>query len=334
MGAALATIVVPCWQAGPHLRPMLESLLAQSRQDFVLVLVDDASSDGSAEVARATCGDRITVHVNEQRLGLARNWNRCAALVDTPFFCLAHMDDVYERDFVARTLAVLESDPGVGAVHTRAGAIDSDGRAIDSPSERAKLRSWRGLATTEATPAGMYAALYAGNFVCCPSLVYRTAAFRATGGFDETLGFALDWKLLFELLLAGSRIVGVPETLVRYRRHAANATLAMSRSLARYREEALVLDWARERGTASGLLAPRARTSRALRNNLLYDAWCDLVAGRDDAVRAKLAFARIETPHLCQDAWTRAFGVASRLGAPGRALLTLALHLVVRRAGR
>src|SRR5262249_54557778 len=76
---ALAVIGVPLYNAGEDLEPALTALLAQSEPRFGLVLVDDGSADGTADLAaRLTVGDRrVTLVRNERRLGLVGNWRRC-----------------------------------------------------------------------------------------------------------------------------------------------------------------------------------------------------------------------------------------------------------------
>ena len=138
MQTPVATFAIPCRNAGRHLRPLLQSLLAQTRQDFELLLVDDGSSDDSIAVAREVAGDRVVVHRNEPALGIGGNWNRCVDLVTTPYFCLAHQDDVYETHYLERMLAALAERPDAGFAHCRASAIDADGKPMTSPAERYK----------------------------------------------------------------------------------------------------------------------------------------------------------------------------------------------------
>ena len=323
---AIATFAVPCRDAGPHLRPLLESLLAQTRQDFDLLLVDDASTDGSAELARSIAGARVRVVRNERPLGLAGNFARCAELAATPFLCLAHQDDVYEGDYLAAMLAALQARPDAAFAHCPARAIDADGRAVDSPAERRKLRLCARAANADRR--ALYGLLFGGNFVCCPSVLFRTEVLRAAGGFDARLHFALDWELWFRLLRAGHSFATVTRPLLRYRRHDRAASRQLTHDLSRFREEVEVLAQARDLGIAAGLLPAGAR-STAVRNNALHEACDDLRAGDRAAAAAKIAFVRA-LPGFARDPWLAAFAAISRLGAPGRTALTAGRALAVR----
>jgi glycosyltransferase involved in cell wall biosynthesis len=324
----VATFAIPCRDAGAQLRPLLESLLAQTEQDWALLLVDDGSTDGSAALARAVAGDRIVIHRNEPALGIGGNWNRCLELVATPFCCLAHQDDVYEPRYLERMLAALRARPDAGMAHCRATAMDADGASLPSPAERFKQHFWR--QAPGADRAAHYARLWRGNFVCCPSALYRTDAVRVTGPFRRDLRFALDWEYWFRLLRAGFGIVDVDAVLVRYRRHAAAASRAATADRSRFAEELQVLATARAEGVRAGLLDTRVGPSPALRNNLLHEAFEDLRAGRRAAVAEKLAFVRDHAPELWHDRYVRAFRILWRLGPAGRWALGCGRRLVVR----
>jgi hypothetical protein len=236
------------------------------------------------------------------------------------------MDDVYRDDYHAKMLRALERAPSAGMAHCKADVLDAAGRPVDSPAERYKERMWR--ESEGGDRARTYATLYRGNFINCPSVLFRTEAWREAGPYPEDMGFALDWWLHFRMLLCGHSIAGVPEPLIAYRRHAASATREQTRTMARYEEEHRVLRGAREEGQRAGLLAPDAKPSAAMRNNLLHDAFRDLQRGDREAAQAKVRFAS-EVPELARDPALLAFAALSRLGPPGRAVLGLGLRAVL-----
>ncbi|HEX5051907.1 MAG TPA: glycosyltransferase [Planctomycetota bacterium] len=321
------TFAIPCRDAGPWLRPLLESLLAQSRQDFVLLLVDDRSRDGSVALAREVAGTRVLIHENETPRGIGGNWNRCVELAATPFVCLAHQDDVYEPTYLERMLEALQARPDAGLAHCRATAVDAAGVPFASPAERFKDHFWKHEPGEDR--AAHYARLWRGNFVCCPSVLYRTDAVRAAGPFRADLRFALDWEFWFRMLRRGFGIVDVAEPLVRYRRHAAQASSEATADHSRFEEELQVLEEARAAGASAGLLSAVIGTSPALRNNLLHEAFTDLRAGRRQAVAKKLAFVRERAPALWRDPYVRVFRSLWRCGAPGRFALGLGRQFAV-----
>ena len=82
MSTPRVAVCVPVYRNAAHLALTLESVLAQTFQDWELVAVDDHSDDGSFEIAQsfAARDPRITVHRNEANLGPAANWTRSVEL--------------------------------------------------------------------------------------------------------------------------------------------------------------------------------------------------------------------------------------------------------------
>ncbi len=324
---ATVTLLMPCRNAGPHLEPALRSLLAQTRQDFALVLVDDASTDGSPELARAVAGDRIRIERNAAPRGIPGNWNHALGLCDTGFAALVHQDDVYAPEWLAALLEALQRAPDAAFAHCRAGTLDGAGRPHRGAAERYKATFWRGLPAVDREVH--FRRLVQGNFVVCPSVVLRLSAVRAVGGFRADLRFAADWELWLRLLLCSGPACAVDGEWVWYRRHEGAATAAAVADLSRYREELVVLEWARAEGIAAGWLSVGAPRGRALRNNLLVDALADLRAGDGAAADRKLAFLRDEAPFLWRDPAVRLFRLLRRCGVVGRMLLAGAQKVAV-----
>lgn len=320
--------VVPCCNAGAHLEPMLASLLAQTRTDARITLVDDASDDGSVALAHERFGAAVTVDVNQVRLGIAANWNKALAHCDSEYVCIAHQDDVYAPEFAATMVAALDAAPTAAFAHCRAGCIDESGAASPSSIEDYKDAIWRRLPAV-GSPRNLYPLLFAGNFICCSSIVFRRNAFDSVGWFDASLHFTLDWDMSFRMLRAGFDVASVDRRLMSYRRHRSNASLRHIANHDRYREELLTLAEARTHGVAAGLLAQKAPTSAAVRNNLLYDAFADLERGAVAAAHARLAFGRAEVPGFRSDLLANLVGAASRAGRVGVAALRTGLRAYV-----
>ena len=76
----ILTVAVPTCNGARHLAEALRSVLSQEGVAFELLVSDDRSDDDTLEVVRTAAGDRARIEVNSERLGLAGNWNRCAAL--------------------------------------------------------------------------------------------------------------------------------------------------------------------------------------------------------------------------------------------------------------
>ena len=322
------TFAIPCHDGARHLPALLESLLGQEGVRSRLLLVDDASTDASVEIARKVAGDRLEVYRNPEPLGIPANWNRCASLVESEFFCLAHQDDVYHPRYGERLLGALRRDPEAVFAHCRAQAVDEEGRSLSSRIEERKASYFHRAGKGEGPQA--LALLFGGNWINCPSMLFRTEAFRRLGGFDERFAFVPDWEFSFRALLGGRRVKAIPEALVQYRRHGNQATRGAIEDLARYREELLLLDEveakAHERGL--GKVLPRGR--KAVRNNLLFDVYQDLREGQPALAKAKLRFGCEEIPGFGRDLLALGTRALAPLGRPGARMLGLGLALLLR----
>ncbi|GLW25747.1 glycosyltransferase family 2 protein [Microbispora triticiradicis] len=168
----MISLVVPCYNAAKTLRLCLESVLAQTRRPGEVVVVDDASTDGSAEIAEEL-GCRVVRLPENRGVSAARNAGIDATTGDVIFFLDA--DVALRPDAVAGAMEILERDPEVGCVH---GVYDVEPLIDDGPVEWYRILHavhWRRRHLGEVN-----------------SVVFALAAIRrdvllAAGRFDERL---------------------------------------------------------------------------------------------------------------------------------------------------
>src|SRR5205085_1881381 len=111
----LVSIVVPAYNADQFLRTSLDSILAQTYPAKEILLMDDASIDGTEQIARSY-GDRILYHRQERNQGQFGNVDAGIALARGKYIAVYHADDIYLPEMVAREAAFLDAHPDVGAV--------------------------------------------------------------------------------------------------------------------------------------------------------------------------------------------------------------------------
>jgi glycosyltransferase involved in cell wall biosynthesis len=116
---AAVSVLVPCYRAESFVRRALDSVLAQTFDDWELVACDNASGDGTWDVLReyAARDGRIRVFRNDENVGPVGNWRRCASLATAPAAALLFADDWYEPEFLRSTLSLLD-DPRVGLAYS------------------------------------------------------------------------------------------------------------------------------------------------------------------------------------------------------------------------
>jgi glycosyltransferase involved in cell wall biosynthesis len=123
---------MPVYNGEPLLREAIDSLLAQTHEDFELIISDNASTDGTEAICRAyaDADRRVRYYRAERNNGLCWNYNRAFELSRGEYFKWAAHDDVCAPEFVERCVEVLEKDPSVVLCYTRTVLIDENGEQL------------------------------------------------------------------------------------------------------------------------------------------------------------------------------------------------------------
>lgn len=126
------SIGLPVYNGETYLPVELDSLLAQTFDDFELVISDNASSDRTGEICRDyAAGDpRIRYHRNDVNLGICPNFNRVFELSRGQYFKWACHDDRHAPTFLETCIDVLERNPDVVISHANEGLIDERGEPL------------------------------------------------------------------------------------------------------------------------------------------------------------------------------------------------------------
>lgn len=190
------TVAIPTYNGSRHLGEAIRSVRIQEGVAFDLLVCDDRSDDGTVAVAREQCGDRARIEVNSERLGLARNWNRCVELSRTPLVAVFHQDDVMRPGHLADHAAAFSEFDQLGMTFGPVEVIDDQGRPVPpSAIERPDL----GPIDRVYPPSTFAAELAASNPVRCSSVTLRRRAHADVGGFDPTYRYAVDWEFWLRL---------------------------------------------------------------------------------------------------------------------------------------
>lgn len=276
------TVVVTSFNRERYLGASIESVLESLFEDFELLVIDDASTDGSVAIAEryARLDERVRVVVNETNLGDYPNRNRALGLVSTPFLKYHDSDDLMYPHCLETMVACLHSAPEAGFALTSG-------------------RPWRGgPCPMVLTPKMAYRREYLGGglFHCGPSgALFRTDVLRRLGGFPER-GVASDFYFWISACAASS-VVLAPGDLTWYRVHPGQEL--NREGAARAYAAASGAAWKALSSDACPLAgdelvsAKRACTHRLLRLSLR-----DVRHGRWSFVRARFASAGIRVRDL------------------------------------
>lgn len=184
-----------------------------------VIVVDNASGDGSVDRIRAAAGS-VTVVEASENLGFAGGCNVGVAHARGEYIALLNNDARPDPRWIREAIAEFESDPGVGAVASR--VLDWEGRTIDFVDA---ALSWSGMAYKPLTghPRDDAAHSTAKDvlFATGSAMFVRASDWEAVGGFDESFFmFFEDVDLGWRLNLRGRRVRYVPTSLAYHRHHA------------------------------------------------------------------------------------------------------------------
>lgn len=200
--APAVSFIVPCYNLGRYLDEAIQSILAQTVQDFEILVVDDGSTDADtrrllADSTRPTWPQTRVIRSENRGLPAAKNLG--LAHTSGSYVCMLDADDRLDPAFLATSKAVLDDDPSLAFVSHW-------------------FRTF-GDEVWEWTPTRCdLEALLDANTVNGAALVRRTAL-EAVGGFDETMRDGCeDWDLWIALVERGLLGRILPAVLFHYRR--------------------------------------------------------------------------------------------------------------------
>lgn len=206
------SVVLPVYNGAEHLRASIDSILAQTYDDFELVIVDDASTDDSLAVARAVADPRVHIVALGRNGGLAAALNAGIAVAAAPVIARQDQDDLADSRRLERQLAALDQDPGIVLVGTWARIVRPDGAGGWEPA---------GVHHHPVGDAELRLRLLWNNPFVHSSVAFRRTAFEQAGryGTDPALNWPEDFDLWVRMAPLG-RLANVPEELVTYRQTA------------------------------------------------------------------------------------------------------------------
>ncbi len=212
-GGPLVSVCVPAYKAERFIATTIESVLAQTTDDWELVLVDDASPDATYEIAARYRGDpRVRIDRNDANLGPIDNWNHVVAQARGRYVKVLCSDDVLYPTCLARQAGALTAHPRAGMVAARRDIIDGDGRVVFGD---------RGLAGLSGVVPGHIALERMVEIGTTPFgepsvVLFRAEALRQAGPFRADYATLIDVDRYAEVLRRWD-CVALDETLAAFR---------------------------------------------------------------------------------------------------------------------
>lgn len=221
MTSPRVSILMPVYNVAPYLREAMDSILAQTFQNFELIVLDDCSPDNSAEILDTYTDERIVRYRGEKNMGLSNVLNVGMAMARGEFIARMDSDDISTPERLATQVAYLDAHPEVD--------LCSCGMELFG----AKQEIW--VRETNVEDVKITALFHSP--ILHASSMWRREAFERVGlRFLQEMVPAEDYDMWTRAMASGLRLVNIPEVMYHYRIHPSQATTQTDKTAKKDRE--------------------------------------------------------------------------------------------------
>jgi len=216
MNDPIVTVFIPVYNGEIFLAASIDSVLAQSFNDFELLIIDDGSSDGSLQIIESYEDNRIRLLRNETNKGISFTRNRAIKEARGEFLAILDADDIALPNRLEKQLNFFQANPEIAGCGSHAMVIDSKGQATN---EVFKFPVETDLVKTEF--------LFRNVFVNS-SVMYRLDILKNSRGYYD--GLCEDYEMAIQLN-SKYKLTNIDEILVKYRKHNKNTSKVFSEKM-------------------------------------------------------------------------------------------------------
>jgi glycosyltransferase involved in cell wall biosynthesis len=235
----MVDILLATYNGEKYLREQLDSLLAQTYQDFRIVIRDDGSTDATMDIIKEYLirhGEKIVLIRDDRKCGSpAKNFMELMKHTRADYIMFCDQDDVWLPDKVQKMLVRMQAEEKSSAdgaepilLFTDYYVVDADLKVMDVPEDSLQI----------AKHFHSFNRLLVQNYITgCTCMINKTACLLA-GEYDERILMHDWWVALY--VSAMGHIVHFPEKLMYYRQHGGNDVGAKNVKSFRYRLEKML----------------------------------------------------------------------------------------------
>jgi glycosyltransferase involved in cell wall biosynthesis len=205
-------VCIPVYRGEAFLAETIRSVLRQTYDNYELVVLDNASTDGTPRIARSFDDPRIRIVTNTTTLSQPDNWRKAVELCRAPLIKLVCADDLLYPLCLEQQVAAMAADPGLALVAARRDMIDESGHVL------VRGRGLKGLIGVRSGVEVARRVVRSGaNPIGEPGgVLFRRADYVSVGGWHGDRRWVMDLDLWIRLLARG-RFLGLAEPLAAFR---------------------------------------------------------------------------------------------------------------------
>lgn len=204
------SVIIPAYNCDRYIEEAITSVFAQTYTDYELIIVDDGSSDNTAQIIKGY-GDRIN-YIYQTNQGVAQARNTGLAAAKGKYIAFLDQDDFFYPQKLASQVNLMEQKPHLGMIGSGWDIVNSQGKAIDI------VRPWLESRELDIQDIIVWKPVFLG------AMLFSYAWLKQTYGFDSRLEQTPDVDLVLRLAAIGCPAYWMKEATVAYRQHESNAS--------------------------------------------------------------------------------------------------------------
>jgi len=196
------SVLMPVYNSEKYLNEAINSVLAQTYQDFELIIVDDGSVDESVKIIESYNNPKIKLIVNSSNERLGRTRNKCIEYSSGEYLVNLDSDDIAENTRLEKQIKFMDENPEVGVCGSWAKIIGKD-------------EIWKYEASDELIKFRM---LFDSHFVNSSTIIRKAVLDKNNIRYNEAFDQSQDYGLWIDMAKY-CKFANIPEVLVNYRIH-------------------------------------------------------------------------------------------------------------------
>ena len=177
------SVIMPVYNRESFVCQAIESVLQQTYKDFELIVIDDGSTDRSADLIESFSDSRLH-YLRQRHSGISASMNHGLQLASGQYIARLDSDDIWLPQMLASQVAILEKETDIGVAYAKAQQIDETGNRMTEI--RGKEMRFRGDSLKS---------MIFEDFTCNITVVARCDCFALAGRYDTSLHGNEDWDM-------------------------------------------------------------------------------------------------------------------------------------------
>ena len=218
------SIIIPCYNYGRFLKECLESVKSQTYKNFEAIIVDDGSTDNSANIAKSFVKKNEQFkYIYQENQGLSATRNTGIRNAKGDYICFVDPDDIWFKNKLEVQIEYLKYNQDCGLLYSDA-EIYIDGKPTGRTIRNGNL-FYHGF---------VFEKMLMNNGVVCPSVIIKRDCFKEVGFFDVKLRHTQDWEMWLRIS-RHFKFCSIPKPLLYYRIHGSNdSNIELDRNFMEY----------------------------------------------------------------------------------------------------